>query len=97
MAPLWLLHQPGENKCVFISLWLLVPASSLLAHTLPTLGAGNSADSVNSRTVGAVSRSSRTHVLYIIYLNENTNSKKFPQRVKGRTKCLTVMLFLMSP
>ena len=97
MVMLWLLCQPGENKCVFSSLWVLVSASSLLAHALPTLGSGNSADSVNSETVGAVSRISWTHVLYIIYLNGNTNNKKFSQRVKGRTKYMTVMLFLMNP
>ena len=30
--------------------WLLNPSSSLSAHTLPTLGSTNSADSVNSGT-----------------------------------------------
>ena len=34
-------------------LWLLEPSSSLLALALPTLGSTNS---VNSKTVGAVSR-----------------------------------------
>ena len=38
-------------------LWLLESPSSLLAHTLPTLG---SANSVNPKTVGTVNRISDT-------------------------------------
>ena len=31
--------------------WLLKSSSSVLAHTLPSLGLANSADSVNSKTI----------------------------------------------
>ena len=41
-------------------LWLLESPSSLLAHALPTLGSGNSVDSVNRETIGPVSRISNT-------------------------------------
>ena len=37
-------------------LWLLASSSSLLAGALPTLGSVNNADSVNSKTIGALSR-----------------------------------------
>ena len=62
MVVLRQLRQPGENRCIFSSLWLLVSASSLLAHKLPTLGSGNSAGSVISKTNGTVNRmKSNTH------------------------------------
>ena len=48
--------QPGENKCVCRSY-----GPFLLAHALSTsLGSAKSADSVNSETVGVMSRNSDT-------------------------------------
>ena len=37
-------------------LWLPVPSSSLLAGALPTVGSVNNTDSVNSKTIAALSR-----------------------------------------
>ena len=71
LVMLWLLHQPGES-CVMASmsakreltclqfLWLLKSPSSLLAGALRTLSSVNSVDSVNSETVGPMSRISKT-------------------------------------
>ena len=68
---LLLLHQSGES-CVMAPmsakreltclqfLWFLKSPSSLLAGTLPTLSSANSVDSVNSETVGPMSRISKT-------------------------------------
>ena len=36
--------------------WLLKFSSSVLAHTWPTLGLANSADSVNNKTIGITNR-----------------------------------------
>lgn len=59
--------QPGENKCVFSLAMAARARSSLLAHALPTLGSGNSADSMNSETAGAVSRSLNLCVIHYIF------------------------------
>ena len=47
------------------AVWLLESPSSLLAHTLPTLGSANSADSVKSKTTGVTNRINDTEILWV--------------------------------
>ena len=62
----------------FLQLRLLESPSSLLVRALPTLGSGNSADSVNSKTAGIKNRISdtifgRTSLAKLIFLYLSAN------------------------
>ena len=55
----------SQKRINVSAVWLLKSPSSLLARTLPTLGSANSADSVNSKTVGVINRINDTEIFWV--------------------------------